>query len=245
ELTEQKFSKGLYKTGDIARYLPDGNLEFVGRNDEQVKIRGFRIELGEIEQQLTQLPQVKSSIVVARDEQLVAYVVGYSDLNPDLEQSELREALQATLPEYMLPSYFVMLDELPLTPNGKVDKKALPDPDRTVKETDFVAPATETESQLVQIWADLLKLEFDNISARANFFDLGGHSILLMRLLSAIKKTFEVDITLAKLFELSVLNELGKQIDGEQTGESRASQQIDRVGVIVDDEEDEMEEFEL
>jgi amino acid adenylation domain-containing protein len=202
----------LYKTGDLARYLPDGNIEFLGRIDEQVKIRGFRIELGEIEAVLSQHPAVARAVViiweeVPGDKQLVAYVVPIEQLiNPksfiqNLKSTELRQFLKQKLPAYMVPSTFVVLDSLPLTPNGKVNRRNLPAPDEATSltvEKAFVAPRTPTESALAQIWAEVLHLE--RVGIGDNFFDLGGDSLLAIRLIDRIGKQFQRELPLSTLF---------------------------------------------
>ncbi len=175
----------LYKTGDLARYLADGNIEFLGRIDNQVKIRGYRIELGEIETVLGQHAAIQQAVVLARednpgDRRLVAYAVTAPGSAP--AANELRSFLQQKLPEYMVPPAFVMLDNLPLTPNGKLDRKALPAPDQTRPELEesFVAPRTPVEETLGSIWAGVLKL--DKVGIHDNFFHLGGHSLLATQL---------------------------------------------------------------
>jgi surfactin family lipopeptide synthetase C len=194
----------LYKTGDLVRYLPDGNIEFLGRLDHQVKIRGFRIELGEIEYALRGHPAIREAIVLARKDdpggkRLVAYVV--PDQEPPPTPSELRSFLKSKLPEYMAPSDFVVLQSLPLTPNGKVDRRALPTPDRNradLQET-FVAPRTLAEQVTAGIWAEVLKLE--KVGIHDNFFDLGGHSLLATQVVSRIRAAFQVELPLRSLFE--------------------------------------------
>ena len=201
----------LYQTGDLARYLPDGNIEFLGRRDHQVKIRGFRIELGEIEAVLDQHPEVRENVVIARedipgDKRLVAYVV------PNPEQattvSELRSFLFSKLPDYMMPSAFVLLDALPLTPNGKVDRRALPAPDQIRQEPEetFVAPRDELELQLAKIWEKVLVTQ--PVGVRDNFFDLGGHSLLAVRLFAQIEKKFGKHLPLATLFQTPTVEQL-------------------------------------
>ena len=194
----------LYKTGDKARFLADGNIEFLGRIDHQVKIRGFRVELGEIEWALQQHPGVRESAVVARadapgDKRLVAYVTP-ADTSFDLV-GELQRFLKEKLPTYMVPSAIVLLNALPLTPNGKLDRKALPPPEGRPREHDgsYVAPRTPLERVLAGIWCDVLKLT--KIGIYDNFFDLGGHSLLAMQLMSRIRYVFEVDFPFRSLFE--------------------------------------------
>jgi amino acid adenylation domain-containing protein len=213
ELTAAKFRSNpwsdkprakLYKTGDRVRYLSDGNLEFLGRIDNQVKIRGFRIELGEIESVLKQHPEVREVVVLDREEELgvkslVAYVVPRQ--GNIFSASELRRFLKEKLPEYMMPSAFVPLKNLPLTPNGKVDRQALPSPDmaRPDLEDTFVAPQTPIEESLARIWAEVLRLE--KVGVHDNFFDLGGHSLLVTQVVSRLRDTFEVELPLSKFFE--------------------------------------------
>jgi amino acid adenylation domain-containing protein/non-ribosomal peptide synthase protein (TIGR01720 family) len=196
ELTEARFIQNsfsenqnarLYKTGDQARFLPDGNIEFLGRSDDQVKIRGFRIELGEIEASLSQHPAVKDVLVQARqnspgEKRLVAYMILKGEQLPTI--SEWRQFLSQKLPNYMVPSAFVILDEFPLNPNGKVDRKALPAPelDRSTLDDQFVAPRTFAEETIANIWAEILKLE--EVGIYDNFFDLGGDSILSIQITS-------------------------------------------------------------
>jgi amino acid adenylation domain-containing protein len=201
----------LYKTGDLARYLPDGNIEFIGRKDHQVKIRGFRVELGEVETLLRQHPAVRQVIVLARedmpgDKRLAAYIVLHPQRTPTV--SELRSFLKTKLPHYMVPSAFVFLDSLPLTPNGKIDRKALPVPDPTNSELEnsFVAPRNPVERQLREIWEKILGTQ--PIGVRDNFFDLGGHSLLAVRLIAQIEESFGKDLPLAALFQAPTIEQL-------------------------------------
>jgi aspartate racemase len=203
----------LYKTGDLARYLPDGTIEFLGRLDNQVKIRGFRIELGDIEAAITQHSNVQQTVVTARedspgDKRLVAYIV----LSPEqtLTPDELRRFLKQKLPDYMMPSAFVFLDALPLTPNGKVDRRALPAPEQARQEPEetFVAPRNELELQLATIWEKVLGKK--PISVKDNFFDLGGHSLLAVRLFADIEKTFHKQLPLATLFQAPTIEQLAR-----------------------------------
>ena len=229
ELTAEKFianpfsddpDERLYRTGDLVRWLPDGNLEFIGRIDDQVKIRGFRIELGEIESQLQMHESVRSCVVVVRediegDKRLVAYVVIDSLSEVEDHVRVLREHLQQQLPEYMLPSAFVVLDELPLTSNGKIDRKSLPAPEGDAyAQEEYVAPETETEEVLVGIWSDLLGLEAGEISTRANFFALGGHSLLVVQLISRLQQ-LNLFSDVRSVFSVATLGELASVIDGQ------------------------------
>ncbi|GHO70187.1 hypothetical protein KSC_090790 [Ktedonobacter sp. SOSP1-52] len=203
----------IYKTGDIARYLPDGNIELLGRSDHQVKIRGNRVELGEIEAALSWHPQVKQSVILMKEvanheQQLVAYVAMEQDEGEDLTgvPGELRSFLQERLPDYMLPAHFVPLATLPFTPNGKVDRQALASLELALEPSRFVQFRDAVEYQLRDIWSELLNKH--PISVMDNFFDLGGHSILAVRLLSHIKRTFDRELPLAALFQHQTVAEL-------------------------------------
>jgi acyl carrier protein len=224
DLTAEKFlpnpfseeaSARLYKTGDLAHYLADGNIECLGRIDHQVKIRGFRIELGEIETVLGQHSAVRQAIVLARedtpgDKRLVAYVV------PDVEQvptvSKLRNILNEKLPEYMVPSVFVFLDALPLTPNGKVDRRALPAPDQSRPEqvNSFVPPSTPVEKTIADIWTQVLKV--DKVGNHDNFFDLGGHSLLATQVISRMRHALQIELPLRAIFEAPTVAGLAVKI---------------------------------
>ncbi|MFN6483332.1 MULTISPECIES: non-ribosomal peptide synthetase [unclassified Nostoc] len=219
ELTAEKFiakdGSRLYKTGDRARYLPDGNIEFLGRIDNQVKVRGFRIELGEIETVLAAHPQVREAVVIAREDQLgnkrlVAYIVP----KQHLDTSELLCYLKQKLPEYMLPSAFVkLLDALPLTPSGKTDRRALPEP--TSRETrnvstDSIPPRTATEDVIAGIWSDVLELE--QVGIHDNFFALGGHSLSAMQVIARLRETFKMELPISWLFDYPTIVELDRQI---------------------------------
>jgi amino acid adenylation domain-containing protein/non-ribosomal peptide synthase protein (TIGR01720 family) len=208
-------SARLYKTGDLARYLPNGELEYIGRIDNQVKLRGFRIELGEIEAATNQHPSVSMSVVVVRqDESANQTLVAYVTLQPQqtITIPELRRFLESKLPNYMVPMAIVVLEALPLTPNGKIDRQSLPAPDLTqlISESNFVAPSTAVEEMLAGIWVQVLGLE--KISINDNFFDLGGHSLIATRVISQIQQIFEVEIPLRRLFELPTVSELAKEI---------------------------------
>ncbi|WP_414859177.1 non-ribosomal peptide synthetase [Nostoc sp. KVJ3] len=199
-----KFEARLYKTGDLARYLPDSNIEFLGRVDYQVKIRGFRIELGEIEAVLSKHPAVRQAVVIARedvpgDKRLVAYVV----LNQVLVTtvSDLRHFLKEHLPEYMIPFAFMILKTLPLTPSGKVDRSVLPMPDGSELELgrSLEAPRNSIEEVLVVIWSEVLGLK--QVGIYENFFELGGHSLLATQIISRIRNAFHLELPLGSLFE--------------------------------------------
>ena len=207
ELTAEKFIANpfgagrLYKTGDLVRWLADGNLEFLGRLDDQVKVRGFRIELGEVETALLQHPAVREVVVVARedvpgDKRLVAYTVQKKDQS--FEVSDLRQFLKATLPEYMVPSTFVVLDSIPLSSNGKTDRRALPIPNQLGDDITYTPARTLLEEQLTDIWAKALGLQ--RVGIHNDFLDLGGHSLLAIELVSRIRQTLGVELPIVKLF---------------------------------------------
>ncbi|MDB9450245.1 non-ribosomal peptide synthetase, partial [Dolichospermum circinale] len=217
ELSEKKFipdpfshkpGSRLYKTGDLARYRIDGNIEYLGRIDNQVKIRGFRIELGEIEAVLNIHPQIQQAVVIAikdipDNKRLVAYVVKSDD---SITTYHLREFLQQKLPEYMVPSSFVTLDTIPLTPNGKIDKKALPVPDGVAREVEYIAPRTPREEIIANIFATVLNLQ--NVGTDDNFFTLGGHSLLATQLISRLRLAFNREIPLRTVFESPTVTQL-------------------------------------
>jgi len=232
ELTAEKFiyhsfegepARRLYRTGDLARYLADGNIEFLGRSDNQVKLRGYRIELGEIEAVLGQHPMVQSSVVVVRedtpgDKRLVGYVV--TQPGESFDAAEVRKYLKQKLPEYMIPSALVLLDELPLTPNGKVDRKALPAPDQGRPELGNVyqAPCTAVEEALASIWSELLKV--DQVGIHDNFFDLGGHSLLATQIVSRVRSCLSVELPLRTLFEKPTIEQMAAAIMAHWKGPS-------------------------
>ena len=205
----------LYRTGDLVRMLPDGRIKFVGRMDDQVKIRGFRVELGEIESVLVTQPTVKEAVVTVRensvgDPRLVAYVVLKSGAVRDDSNRVLRSFLSTILPEYMLPSVFTVLDELPLTSTGKVDRKALPVPDFLAIQNDYVAPKTRIEHELAKIWQDVLGIE--KVGVHDNFFAIGGHSLLTMRLINNINTSFNRSLSVTTLFHSPTIAEFSEVI---------------------------------
>jgi len=230
EMTAEKFlpdpfttepGARLYRTGDLGRYLPNGNIEFLGRIDHQVKIRGFRIELGEIEAVLAEHPTVRESVVIARedsagDKRIVAYFIPHEGA-PAI--SELRGYLKRSLPEYMVPSAWVILESFPLTPNGKVDRKALPVPDfsRTTLEQGYVAPRDSVEGIIAMIWSEVLRR--GPIGRHDNFFDLGGHSLKATQIVSRLRKVFQSEIPLRHLFEFPTIAALGVAIDANKPKE--------------------------
>ncbi|MGX4586050.1 non-ribosomal peptide synthetase [Paenibacillus chitinolyticus] len=207
ELTAEKFvdnpfspGERMYRTGDLARWLPDGNIEYRGRIDHQVKVRGYRIETGEIEEQLLKVPSVQETIVIAREEadgqQLCAYFVAQSKLTA----AALKEALAKELPGYMIPAHFVQLLRMPLTPNGKIDRKALPAPEESAEQAEeYIAPRTLMEVKIAQIWKDVLGLR--RVGVKDNFFDLGGSSLSLMRLIQAVYDETGIEVPLNQQFK--------------------------------------------
>ena len=247
DLTTERFipnpfreTERIYKTGDLARYLPDGNIECLGRLDFQVKIRGFRIELGEIESVLVKHPKVQQAVVIVRedvagDKRLVGYIVGLNNQNPTIQ--ELRSLLKDYVPEYMVPSIFVFLEALPLTPNGKVDRKALPVPKQsaqppitppTPKTQDssetpnnakqeklrkVAGPQDDLEVQLIKIWEKVLHTS--PISTTDNFFELGGHSLLAISLVREIEETYKQELSLAILFQSPTIQQLANTLREE------------------------------
>ncbi|MBC7865266.1 MAG: non-ribosomal peptide synthetase, partial [Bacteroidia bacterium] len=221
ELTKEKFTDNpfcaeekLYVTGDIARWLPDGNIEFTGRKDDQVKIRGYRIEPGEIANTLQNYPSINDAIVIAKEnsgkeKELVAYITAKEEQNIN----ELRSYLKKTLPEYMIPEHFVQLQTLPLTVNGKIDKKSLPDPQGLgIKNgTEYVAPRNETEEKLIKLWEVILQR--NDIGVQDDFFALGGHSLKAIRLIMAIKSEFNVKLDIKILFLNTTVELLAQEVE--------------------------------
>jgi amino acid adenylation domain-containing protein len=221
ELTEKLFMKDpfskkegarLYKTGDLARWLPDGNLEYIGRIDEQVKIRGYRIELGEIEGVLQESQLVNQAVIVARDDksggrQLVGYIVA----DEGFDKTAVISYLKTRLPEYMVPAFWVELEKLPLSPNGKVDRKALSEVDGNEQPRhEYTAPRNETEQKLADRWQELLRVE--KIGIHDNFFELGGHSILAMQVISSIRNELKCEVSIRELFIHPTISALAENI---------------------------------
>ncbi len=206
----------LYKTGDLGRYLPGGELQYIGRLDYQVKIRGFRIELGEIESVLLRHPAVSQAAAIIRqddepDKKLIAYIVLHDEWKLSID--DLYSYLQDKLPDYMMPSSYVLLNEMPLTPNGKINRKALPEPDRKHKAlaATFVAPSNALEESLANIWANVLKV--DRVGMDDNFFKLGGHSLLATQVLARVQVAFDLELPLRTLFESPTIAELAIRVE--------------------------------
>jgi amino acid adenylation domain-containing protein len=231
----------LYRTGDLARYMSCGNIEFLGRIDSQVKIRGFRIELGEIESALCKHPAVREAVALAweatpHDQRLVAYVVAQTEPPTVVE---LRSFLKESLPEYMVPEVFIMLDALPLTANGKLDQRALPAPatQRPSQAQHFVAPRTPIEETLAGLWREVLKVE--QIGIQDNFFDLGGHSLIAIKLVSRIRTEFKVELALADFFAAATVEALGERIEEALIEASNSAEIDEMLGMLETVEDDE------
>jgi len=219
--------QSMYRSGDLARYLPDGNIEYLGRTDHQVKIRGHRIELGEIEAALGNLKDVREAVVLARedggDKRLVAYLL--NDVGEGFNVSAVRDALKRLLPEYMIPSAFVPLTEWPLTGNGKIDKAALPASETSgAQQRSFVEPRNDTEQVIASIWCEILGIE--RIGIHDNFFEIGGHSLLATQVASRIRNTLSIQLELRAIFENPTVAELAMQV---------LSQEINLSGISVQD----------
>ena len=244
ELTAERFIASpfvardrLYKTGDLARYRADGNIEFLGRNDHQVKIRGFRIELGEIEARLAQHAGVREAVVVARadgsgDKALVAYYTVAEGVEGCVDAQALREHVQQALPQYMVPAAYVGLDALPLTPNGKLDRKALPAPEgEAYARGAYEAPEGEIEQALASIWQDLLGVA--RVGRHDNFFELGGHSLLAMGLISRIRQKLGAELGLKSLFAQPTLQGLAGEVAQAGASELPAITAADRSAALA------------
>jgi len=226
ELTAEKFLPDpfvpggrLYRTGDLSRWLPDGAIEYLGRNDFQVKVRGLRIELGEIEAALSEHPTVGQAVVVSREEtpgdvRLVAYLVPRADASPSV--ADLRVSLKDRLPEYMVPSAFVILPSFPLNPSGKVDRKALPAPERMRSSlaTQYEAPRTEVEAMIADVWKEVLRIE--KVGVHDNFFDLGGHSLLLVQVQARLEQHLKRKLAVVDLFQYPSIETLSRHLTSEE-----------------------------
>ncbi|HEU4558562.1 MAG TPA: amino acid adenylation domain-containing protein, partial [Longimicrobium sp.] len=223
----------LYRTGDLGRWRPDGRLKFAGRTDEQVKIRGFRIELGEIEARLAEHPGVNEAVVIARedvpgDQRLVAYWTP-APAGVPAESEALRSSLSAALPEYMVPAAFVGLEALPLTPNGKLDRKALPAPEGDAfARRGYEAPVGETEQALAEIWAEVLRVE--RVGRRDSFFEVGGHSLLAVQVISRVRQALRVEVALGELFARPVLADFARALETAARAELPPIERADREG---------------
>ncbi|HET9479164.1 MAG TPA: non-ribosomal peptide synthetase, partial [Pyrinomonadaceae bacterium] len=218
----------LYTTGDLARYLPSGELEFLGRRDQQVKIRGYRIELGEIEIALVHHPAIREAAVVADDRRIIAYLTINGPASPTTE--ELRDFLRERLPEYMLPSQFVLLDAMPVGANGKVNRNALPAPgaSRRAMTTSYAAPQTPLEQTIAEVWREFLQL--DTIGVNDIFFELGGHSLLLVLVHERLQQRLGNDVPIADLFRFPTVRALARHLSGRPGAKAESSLNRQRAG---------------
>jgi amino acid adenylation domain-containing protein len=235
ELTNEKFisnpfkpNKRFYKTGDLARYRSDGTIEFLGRIDHQVKLRGFRIELGEIEAVIVQHYQVKEAVVIANEQRLIAYVV--TEQKVTFSTTELKQFTKQKLPEYMLPSTFVVLEALPLTPNGKVDRCALPAPDNLRPEltNNYQAPESDVEKSIAKVWQQVLQLE--KVGVNDNFFDLGGHSLLVVQVNHKHREILNRDLSVVEIFQNPTIKSLAEHLNKKPEAPATLGKMRERVG---------------
>ena len=218
----------IYKTGDLVRYLPDGNLEYIGRNDFQVKIRGYRIELGEIESKLSSYPAITQAVVLAKEQVGNKYLIGYYVSQDVLEDEILRSYLSVDLPDYMVPSFFVHLDKLPLTINGKLDRKSLPEVVFT-EGCHYRAPGSDLELALCGIYAEVLGIEVDKIGIDDDFFRLGGNSILAIKLSSKISRDLGYNVVVGNIFIYKTINQLSVHLLTDVSEEiTIIAQRVDR-----------------
>ena len=218
-LTQERFTADpyaenaqLYRTGDIARWLPDGNIECLGRADNQVKLRGFRIELGEIESKLAQFEGIEEAVVLLNTNDGEGYLAGYYRGEEEIDVAELKAHLLDSLPYYMVPSIYMHLDAFPLTPNGKLDRKSFPDPESRLPEIDFKSPENQTQTTLTELWGEVLKMDKQEISINQNFFELGGHSLRAMVLINKINQIFNIELPLRVLFDKQTIENLADYI---------------------------------
>ncbi|MEL7147704.1 MAG: non-ribosomal peptide synthetase [Bacteroidota bacterium] len=222
ELTAERFvanpffkGEKVFKTGDLASWRPDGSVEFHGRIDNQVKIRGFRIEPGEIEHQLSQHKLINEVAVMAVEKESGKHLVAYYVADEKLSVSELKTYLSGKLPEYMIPSYFVMMEKMPVTVTGKVDRRALPEPDAVAAE-DYVAPETTLEHELVTIWSGVLKITAEKVSVVSSFFEMGGHSLNAVNLVNEIHKELNIELSLQDIFNKPTIRSIATHIENQR-----------------------------
>ena len=236
DLTAERFvaspfhdNERLYHTGDLARYRPDGVIEFLGRDDYQVKVRGHRIEPGEIEAALEATDMVQAAVVMARERddetRLVAYV---QPKDAAVDSGALRSVLEAQLPPVMVPNDVVLLDALPLTPNGKIDRNALPEPKRSREhiEEQYTPPESTLEQTIASIWKEVLQL--DEVGVTDNFFDLGGHSLLAVRVTNRLTDVVQRDLSVVTLFQYATVRTLARHLEGENDSGGGVTQGQDR-----------------
>ncbi|CAG0937717.1 nonribosomal peptide synthetase DhbF [Thermoflexales bacterium] len=224
----------LYCTGDLARYLADGQIEFLGRSDQQVKVRGFRVEPGEVESVMRQHPAIREAVVLVREDQpgnkqLIAYIVP-NDEAAD-RTSELRSFMESRLPHYMIPTALVKLETLPLTPNGKLDRRALPAPDLDSERDDYAPPETPAQEKLSELWSEVLSVK--RVGIHDNFFELGGHSLLATQLISRINRIFQLDLPMRSLFEEATIARLGALIEERLSEQQRREVSAKRSGGVI------------
>uniref|UniRef100_UPI00048734D2 non-ribosomal peptide synthetase n=1 Tax=Chryseobacterium gregarium TaxID=456299 RepID=UPI00048734D2 len=233
DLTEEKFVENpfvagtkMYRTGDLGRWLPDGTIEYLGRIDHQVKIRGHRIELGEIDSQVLSFSESIKSVVTEvkehdGDKSLVVYYVS----DAPIDKQDLARHLESTLPQYMLPGFYVELDQIPLTSNGKVDRKSLPEVSSSdLIKNEYVAPANESEQQLKEIWQEILRIE--NIGATDNFFELGGNSMNAIRIIGEIQKKMKKVVKINVFLEKPTIKELAEVMNEVENKEENTFRTI-------------------
>ncbi|PJI07373.1 MULTISPECIES: non-ribosomal peptide synthetase [Clostridium] len=233
KLTNEKFAQNpyepgekMYRTGDLARWLPDGNIEYLGRIDHQVKIRGFRIELGEIESNILKLEGIKETIVLARDGAVNKYLCAYYAGEKEYSVGEFREELKKSMPDYMVPSYFIKLESMPLTLNGKINRKALPEPQGKIDTgAEYEAPRNEIEQKLVQIWEDVLGVQ--DIGINDDFFSLGGDSLSATTLTGRIFKVLNVEVPLKEIFNNGNIKGLSEYIETISSKQYQAIEKVD------------------
>ena len=236
ELTEEKFIPNpfsnqpdakLYKTGDLARYLPNGDVEYRGRVDNQVKIRGFRVELGEIEVSLAQHPHIQAAVVITHKNRLIAYVIPAHDAT--ISTNELRYFLKEKLPEYMIPAAFIVLAALPLTPNGKLDRLTLPIPENLDPElsTNYQAPKSEIEKSIAKVWKQVLQVE--KVGINDNFFDLGGHSLLAMQINTKLREVLNRDLSIVEFFQNPTIKSLAEHLSQKPSAQTTLEKMRERV----------------
>lgn len=234
DLTAEKFvpspfaeNEIMYKTGDLACWMSDGNISFLGRVDNQIKIRGCRIEPEEVEKQLLKHEQIKDAVVVDKiDKWGNKYLCGYIVANISLTLTELRTHLLQDLPEYMVPTSFVQMDKFPETPNGKIDLKALPEPTGSVETgNEYIAPESELENKLVHIWNDILQISLDKISTNTAFFDLGGNSLSLVQMSNRVNAEFGVNLKITDLFNYSSIKQLSELIEATRSSDDESQEE--------------------
>lgn len=234
ELTAEKFIKDpfseqegfrLYKTGDMARWLPDGNIIYVGRVDEQVKIRGYRIETGEIVSVLLRSGLVKEAAVLAWQSAEEKILVAYYTSDRQVGEKELNFVISEALPNYMVPACFLRLETMPLTHNGKLDRRALPDPE-IMEGNEFEESSTDLEKKLAEIWADVLKLDKSRIGINQSFFELGGHSMKAILLVNKIFKELNVEVPLPEIFVANTIRKLSEYIENEKWAKGESQREI-------------------